>query len=183
MWVNDAVMALFFLLVGLEIKREILVGELSSLRQAALPFAAALGGVVAPAVVFLAVAPADMRAGWAIPTATDSAFALGVLALVAPQAPAGLKVFLAALAIVDDMCAVIVIALFYTAQVHVGAPHDGGGDRRRSPAQPRRRAAPGAVSRGRARALSSSSTNRASRHDRRRGARAHDPDTHADQRR
>ena len=121
MWVNDAVMALFFLLVGLEIKREILVGELSSLRQAALPFAAAVGGVVAPALVFLAVAPADMRAGWAIPTATDIAFALGVLALVAPGAPTGLKVFLAALAIVDDMAAVLVIALFYTAEVHVGA--------------------------------------------------------------
>jgi NhaA family Na+:H+ antiporter len=121
MWVNDAVMALFFLLVGLEIKREILVGELSSLRQAALPFAAAIGGVAAPALLFLAVAPADMRAGWAIPTATDIAFALGVLALVAPGAPTGLKVFLAALAIVDDMAAVLVIALFYTAEVHVGA--------------------------------------------------------------
>lgn len=121
MWVNDAVMALFFLLVGLEIKRELLVGELSSLRQAALPFAAAVGGVAVPALVFLAVAPAGMRAGWAIPTATDIAFALGVLALVAPGAPTGLKVFLAALAIVDDMAAVLVIALFYTAQVHVGA--------------------------------------------------------------
>lgn len=120
-WVNDAVMALFFLLVGLEIKREILVGELSSVRQAALPFAAALGGVVLPALLFLAVAPAGVRDGWATPTATDIAFALGVLALVAPGAPTGLKVFLAALAIVDDMAAVLIIALFYTDQVQVGA--------------------------------------------------------------
>lgn len=121
MWVNDALMALFFLLVGLEIKREILVGELSSVRQAALPFAAALGGVVVPALLFLALAPTSAHSGWAIPTATDIAFALGVLALVAPGAPTGLKVFLAALAIVDDMAAVIVIALFYTADVHLGA--------------------------------------------------------------
>jgi len=121
MWVNDAVMALFFLLVGLEIKREILVGELSSLRQAALPFAAAVGGVVVPALLFLALAPESMHAGWAIPTATDIAFALGLLALVAPGAPTGLKVFLAALAIVDDMAGVLIIALFYTAEVHVGA--------------------------------------------------------------
>jgi len=116
-WVNDGLMAVFFLLVGLEIKRELLVGELSSARQAALPFAAALGGAVVPALIFAVLAgPGTMR-GWAIPTATDIAFALGVLALVAPQAPTGLKVFLAALAIVDDMCAVVVIALFYTAQV------------------------------------------------------------------
>jgi len=116
-WVNDGLMALFFLLVGLEIKRELLVGELSSARQAALPLAAALGGVVVPALIFVALAGPGSVRGWAIPTATDIAFALGVLALVAPHAPTGLKVFLAALAIVDDMCAVVVIALFYTAQV------------------------------------------------------------------
>ena len=120
-WVNDGLMAVFFLLVGLEIKRELLVGELSTLRQAALPFAAALGGVAVPACFYLALAPAEARGGWAIPTATDIAFALGVLALVAPGAPAGLKVFLAALAIVDDMAAVLVIALFYTAAVHWAA--------------------------------------------------------------
>jgi NhaA family Na+:H+ antiporter len=117
LWVNDGLMAVFFLLVGLEIKRELLVGELSSLQQAALPFAAAIGGVVTPAVLYLAIAPADATNGWAIPTATDIAFALGILALAAPGAPAGLKVFLAALAIVDDMIAVLVIALFYTAAV------------------------------------------------------------------
>ena len=116
-WVNDGLMAVFFLLVGLEIKRELLVGELSTARQAALPLAAALGGVVAPALIFVALAGPGTLRGWAIPTATDIAFALGVLALVAPRAPTGLKVFLAALAIVDDMCAVVVIALFYTAQV------------------------------------------------------------------
>ncbi|MGE0814138.1 MAG: Na+/H+ antiporter NhaA, partial [Vicinamibacterales bacterium] len=120
-WVNDGLMAAFFLLVGLEIKREILVGELSTARQAALPFAAALGGIVVPALVFLALAPDATRGGWAVPTATDIAFALGILALAAPAAPAGLKVFLAALAIVDDMAAVLVIALVYTASVHVGA--------------------------------------------------------------
>jgi NhaA family Na+:H+ antiporter len=119
-WVNDGLMAVFFLLVGLEIKRELIVGELSTVRQAALPFAAALGGVVVPAVLFVAIAPIEGRSGWAIPTATDIAFALGVLALVAPRAPAGLKVFLAALAIVDDMAAVLVIALFYTASVAAG---------------------------------------------------------------
>lgn len=120
-WVNDALMALFFLLVGLEIKRELLVGELATVRQAALPIAAALGGVVAPALVFLLLAPEGTSRGWAVPTATDIAFALAVLALAAPRAPGGLKVFLAALAIVDDMSAVIVIALGYTASVHLGA--------------------------------------------------------------
>ena len=120
-WVNDALMALFFLLVGLEIKRELLVGELATARQAALPLAAALGGVVAPALDYQLAAPAGAAGGWAIPTATDIAFALAVLAIAAPGAPAGLKVFLAALAIVDDMSAVVVIALAYTPAVHLGA--------------------------------------------------------------
>jgi NhaA family Na+:H+ antiporter len=120
-WVNDALMALFFLLVGLEIKRELLVGELASVRQAALPIAAALGGVIVPALIYLLLAPEGTGRGWAIPTATDIAFALAVVAIAAPAAPAGLKVFLAALAIVDDMSAVIVIAVGYTAAVHLGA--------------------------------------------------------------
>src|SRR5712691_9222969 len=103
-WINDGLMAVFFLLVGLEIKREALGGELASLRHAALPIAAALGGMVVPAsIYFLANGGGIESCGWAIPMATDIAFALGVLALVAPRAPSGLKIFLAALAIVDDM--------------------------------------------------------------------------------
>lgn len=114
-WINDGLMAIFFLLVGLEIKRASIAGELSTPRQAALPIAAALGGMAVPAAIYLAVAGGgDAARGWAIPMATDIAFALGILALVAPQAPGGLKVFLAALAIVDDLGAVIVIALFYS---------------------------------------------------------------------
>jgi len=120
-WVNDGLMTIFFLLVGLEIKRELGVGELSTPRQAALPLAAALGGIVVPAAIYVALAGSGGARGWAIPTATDIAFALGVLSLVAPGAPPGLKVFLAALAIVDDMAAVLVIALFYTSQVAWGA--------------------------------------------------------------
>ncbi len=117
-WINDGLMAIFFLLVGLEIKREAVAGELASPRQAALPIAGAIGGMVVPALVYaLASGGGQAADGWAIPMATDIAFALGVLALVAPGAPAGLKVFLAALAIVDDMGAVAVIALFYTSTI------------------------------------------------------------------
>ena len=111
-------MAVFFLLVWLEIKREALAGELASPRQAALPIAAAIGGMVVPASIYVLTNGGGMESrGWAIPMATDIAFALGVLALVAPRAPSGLKIFLAALAIVDDMGAVLVIALFYTGAI------------------------------------------------------------------
>ena len=120
--INDGLMSVFFLLVGLEIKREALAGELASPRQAALPIAGAIGGMMIPASIYFLTNGGGMEArGWAIPMATDIAFALGTLAFVAPGAPSGLKIFLAALAIVDDMGAVLVIALFYTGGIAWGS--------------------------------------------------------------
>lgn len=116
--INDGLMVIFFFLVGLEIKREVLIGELASLRRAALPAAAALGGMLVPAALYAVWnLGGPGSAGWGIPMATDIAFALGVLALLGNRVPTGLKVFLAALAIVDDIGAVLVIAIFYTEQV------------------------------------------------------------------
>ena len=119
LWINDGLMALFFFLIGLEVKREIVEGELASLERATLPLLAAIGGMALPALVFVGInwgQPANLR-GWAIPAATDIAFALGVLALLGSRAPPALKILLLAIAIIDDIGAIAIIALFYTAEV------------------------------------------------------------------
>jgi NhaA family Na+:H+ antiporter len=123
LWVNDGLMAVFFMLVGLEVKREVLNGSLASLAGAAMPAIGAVGGMVVPALVYLACTGGDpaLLRGWAIPTATDIAFALGVLALLGPGLPHSLQTFLLALAIIDDIGAILIIALFYTKDLSFSA--------------------------------------------------------------
>ncbi len=119
-WINDGLMAIFFFVVGLELKREIVGGELANPRKAMLPIAAAIGGMIAPASIFLLFNPTgEAHAGWGIPMATDIAFALGVLYLLGKRIPLALKVFLTALAIIDDLGAVLVIAFFYTSDISI----------------------------------------------------------------
>lgn len=118
-WINDALMAFFFLLVGLEVKRELLEGELSSVKKASLPVVAALGGMLIPALIyFIFNNGTETNYGWGIPMATDIAFALAIISMLSKNVPSSLKIFLAALAIVDDLGAILVIAIFYTNQLH-----------------------------------------------------------------
>ena len=117
-WVNDGLMAIFFLVVGMEIKREVVFGELQSFKKTILPISAAIGGMIVPAIIYVLFNyNKPTISGWGIPMATDIAFALGILSLVGRKAPKGIIVFLTALAIVDDLGAIIVIAVFYTNQI------------------------------------------------------------------
>jgi NhaA family Na+:H+ antiporter len=120
LWINDGLMAVFFFLAGMEIKREMLAGELASLKKSALPVFGAVGGMIVPALLFtLFNKGTNGMQGWAIPTATDIAFTLGIASLLGSRVPASLKIFITALAIIDDLGAIIVIALFYGAQLEV----------------------------------------------------------------
>lgn len=120
LWINDGLMAIFFLMVGLEIKRELVEGELSSIKQASLPIIAALGGMLVPALIYFAIDHSpETGHGWGIPMATDIAFAIAILSILGSKVPNSLKIFLTALAIVDDLGAILVIAVFYSKEMHL----------------------------------------------------------------
>ncbi len=121
LWVNDGLMAIFFFVIGLEVKKEVMEGHLSSLKQVTLPAIAAIGGMIVPALIFIAFNKGESFAmnGWAIPTATDIAFALGILSLLGSRVPVSLKIFLMALAIIDDLGAIVIIAIFYTTDLSI----------------------------------------------------------------
>jgi NhaA family Na+:H+ antiporter len=123
LWINDGLMAVFFLLIGLELKREVREGELSSPSQITLPAVGAIGGIAVPALLYVLINRGDpvALAGWAVPTATDIAFALGILALVGPRIPPALKVLLLSIAIFDDLAAILAIAIFYTSKISLVA--------------------------------------------------------------
>lgn len=129
LWINDGLMAVFFFVVGLEVKREVFRGQLASWNAASLPLIAAIGGMAIPAIIFLMVnsGSPENQLGWAIPAATDIAFALGVLALLGPRVPVALKALLLAIAVIDDIGAIAVIALFYTGEINIGMLAAGGG--------------------------------------------------------
>jgi NhaA family Na+:H+ antiporter len=122
LWINDGLLTVFFLVVGLEIKREFTVGRLATRRAAALPLAAAIGGMLVPALLYLAVVPAgELARGWAIPTTTDTAFAVALIALLGARVPVALRVFLTAAVIVDDLAAIAIVAVFYSGELHADA--------------------------------------------------------------